>query len=57
MYKEQSERLVKKMALGINAEAANVIVARAYGYNRLNAKTGELEEPINGLQMIKTPTR
>lgn len=55
MYKEQSERLIKQMALGINAEAANVIVARAYGYNRLNVTTGELEEPINGLQMIKTP--
>lgn len=55
MYKEQWERLVGQKALGISAADANAIVARAYGYSKLDIAADTLVEPINGLQMIKSP--
>lgn len=56
MYKEQWERLVKQRALGLSDSQANAIVARAYGHSRLDMSTGNLVDPINGLQKIKSPT-
>ncbi|WP_409286709.1 hypothetical protein [Pseudomonas guariconensis] len=55
MYKEQWERLVAEKALGLKQDEAALIVARAYGHRRLDLLTDSLVDPIDGLQIIKTP--
>lgn len=56
MYKEQWQRLVAQKALGLSADEANIIVARAYGYTKLDVEADKLVDPINGLQVIKEPS-
>lgn len=55
MYKEQWERLVAEKALGLSRDDANAIVARAYGHRSLDVASDKLVDPINGLQIIKSP--
>lgn len=55
MYKEQWERLVQQKALALSEADANAIVARAYGHKRLDIGTDKLVDPIDGLQVIKSP--
>jgi hypothetical protein len=55
MYKEQQERLVAQMALGLTAAQATSIVARAYGYETIDLGVDQLINPLNGLMKIRTP--
>ncbi|MDF9779231.1 hypothetical protein [Pseudomonas baetica] len=55
MYKEQQERLVATKALGLTADQATSIVARAYGYESIDLQEDQLVDPVNGLMKIKTP--
>ena len=56
MYIEQRDRLIGSLSLGLSTETANSIVARAYGYETLDAGADGLLSPIPGLQKVKTPT-
>lgn len=55
MYKEQQERLVAQMALGLTAAQATSIVARAYGYETIDLGMDQLVNPLSGLMKIRTP--
>lgn len=55
MYKDQWTRLVAEKSLGLNEAEAALIVARAYGHSQYDASKDVLLEPINGLQVVKSP--
>lgn len=53
MITPQIERLIKAYPSHFNRESATKAVARAYGYHNLNQDTGELSDPVAGLQQVR----
>lgn len=53
MISQQVDRLVQAYPSQFNADTAAKAVARAYGYHKLDLSTGELSEPVPGLQLVR----
>tara|TARA_R110002124_G_scaffold128157_19_gene288717 strand:- start:13864 stop:14985 length:1122 start_codon:yes stop_codon:yes gene_type:complete len=53
MIELQVARLAKKYPASFTPEEAAKTVARAYGYERQDSATGELVDPVPGLQLVR----